>query len=89
MLYFYGLTSQIDHLNKVSDWLKTNGLSVDMKFADINEDAKIHVQQYGFTVLPVLFHIGGPTAEMIKISDGGNIMNMTAEQIAAIKAMPE
>ena len=86
MLYFYGLTSQEDHLKTVTSWLKTNGVSVEIKFADVNEDAKSHVQKYGFTVFPVLFDVDAMD-NFTKFAEGGDIMGMSPDTIAHIKTL--
>lgn len=86
MLYFYGLTSQEDHLKTVASWLKTNGITAEIKFSDINEDAKSHATQYGFTVFPVLFDVSS-IGNLTKFAEGGDIMNMSPETLAHIKSL--
>jgi hypothetical protein len=85
MLHFYGLTNQQEHLNTVVTWLIANGMQTEIKYCDVNEDAKNHVTQHGFTVFPVLFDYdaGG---NVVKFAEGGDIMTMSADTIAKIKA---
>ena len=86
MLYFYGLSSQQEHLNTVVSWLNKNEISAEIKFSDINEDAKSHVQKYGFTVFPVLFDVDA-MGNFTKFAEGGDIMGMSPDTIAHIKTL--
>jgi hypothetical protein len=88
MLHFYGLTSQEDHIQQVVQWLKTKNITVETKYSDLSDDAKQIMTQHNFTVQPVLFHIdnGG---NVTKFAEGGDIMNMTDDQVANVIKLVE
>jgi len=86
MLHFYGLTNQQEHLNTVVTWLIANGMQTEIKYCDVNEDAKNHVTQHGFTVFPVLFDVDS-MGNLTKFAEGGDIMSVSSETIAHIKSL--
>jgi hypothetical protein len=89
MLFFYGLSSQNDHLNQVQGWLKSKGIDAEIKFTDLNEEAQKHLTQLNYTIQPVLFHLDAIGITPTKFAEGGEIMNMTDDQVANIVKLIE